>query len=241
MTTPSREPWWRLPRLRLAHLPTPLDEMAHLSRQLGGPMFLVKRDDLTGLAGGGNKARKLEFIIADAVGHGADVVLTVGGWQSNHCRQTAAAAAIAGLDCHLVLGGESRPPVGNLLLDHILGATIHWTSRAHRMEMLAQLAEELRDQGRQPYVVPLGGSSALGAVGYVAAMFELADQLAKRDLSVDRVLFATSSGGTQAGIVLGARLAGFSAAITAISIDQLPDGNSTSPFLAGVCRTANEA
>src|SRR5688572_20581834 len=108
-----------LPRLRFAKLPTPIDELRNLSRQLGGPQILVKRDDLTGLSGGGNKTRKLEFLIADALAQNADVVLTAGGPQSNHCRQTAAACAIAGLRCELVLGGDPQPPIGNLLLDHL--------------------------------------------------------------------------------------------------------------------------
>jgi L-cysteate sulfo-lyase len=230
-----------LPRLRLAKLPTPLDEMPNLARTLDGPRLLVKRDDLTGLAGGGNKARKLEFLMADAVADGADVVLTVGGPQSNHCRQTAAAAAIEGMECHLVLGGDPQPPLGNLLLDGILGATIHWTPRSQRTQRLAELADELRGLGRRPYVIPVGGSTAVGAIGYAAAMFELAKQLADHHTHVDHIVFATSSGGTQAGIALGAKLIGFNGRVTAISIDQPPDEGSAQPFLAGVCREANEA
>ena len=119
----------RLPRMRLAKLPTPLDELANLSRSLGGPRLLVKRDDLTGLAAGGNKTRKLEFLVGEAIARGCDTLITAGGPQSNHCRQTAAAAAVAGLECHLVLGGEPQRPMGNLLLDELLGATVHWTPR----------------------------------------------------------------------------------------------------------------
>ena len=163
----------KLPRLRLAKLPTPLDEMPRLTKTLGGPRLLVKRDDLTGLATGGNKTRKLEFLIADALAQGSDSVITAGGPQSNHCRQTAAAAAIAGLECHLVLGGEPQPPVGNLLLDQLLGATIHWTPKPERNARMQAVAVELRAAGRNPYVIPIGGSTPLGAVGYVAAMFEL--------------------------------------------------------------------
>ncbi len=230
-----------LPRLRLAKLPTPLDEMANLERTLGGPRLLVKRDDLTGLATGGNKTRKLEFLIADALVHGADVVITAGGPQSNHCRQTAAAAAIAGLACHLVLGGEPQPPRGNLLLDELLGATIHWIPKPRRTARMAELADELRGQGRRPCVIPVGGSNAIGAVGYVAAMFELARQLADQGRAVDAIVFATSSGGTQAGIGLGARLTGFTGRVIAISIDQMPDDQSDEKFLAGVCAVANDA
>jgi D-cysteine desulfhydrase len=231
----------RLPRLSLAKLPTPLDEMPNLTRALGGPRLLVKRDDLTGLAAGGNKTRKLEFLVADALAQGCDTLITAGGPQSNHCRQTAAAAAIAGLKCHLVLGGEPQPPLGNLLLDHLLGAKIHWTPKPQRNSRIATLADELRAGGRKPYPIPIGGSTPLGAVGYVAAMFELVEQLSARDQSVDHLVFATSSGGTQAGMVLGAKLAGFSGRITAISIDNLPDDQSDEKFLAGVCEIARGA
>ncbi len=227
-----------LARLRLAKLPTPLDEMPKLSKLLGGPRLLIKRDDLTGLATGGNKTRKLEFLIADAMAKNCDCVITAGGPQSNHCRQTAAAAAIAGLGCHLVLGGEPRPPIGNLLLDELLGAAIHWTPKTQRNVRMVTLADELRQAGRRPYVIPVGGSTSLGAVGYVVAMFELVQQLADQSQVVDHLLFATSSGGTQAGIVLGARLAGFSGKILAISIDQFPDAESDEKFLNSVCEIA---
>jgi L-cysteate sulfo-lyase len=230
-----------LPRIRLAKLPTPLDELPHLSRKLGGPRIMVKRDDLTGLATGGNKTRKLEFLIADALAAGADGVITAGGPQSNHCRQTAAAAAIAGLDAHLVLGGEPQPPLGNLLLDRLLGARVHWTPKHNRAARMESLAEELRREDRRPYVIPVGGSTAIGALGYVAAMFELQTQLQEQGRGVDHILFATSSGGTQAGLVLGAQLAGFKGRITAISIDQVPDDASNEKFLAGVRDIANAA
>jgi D-cysteine desulfhydrase len=231
----------QLPRTPLAKLPTPLGEMPNLSHALGGPRLLVKRDDLTGLAGGGNKTRKLEYLMADAAAQKCDVVITVGGPQSNHCRQTAAAAAICQIECHLVLGGEPQPPVGNLLLDQLLGATIHWTPKTNRNARMEELAADLRSEGRRPYVIPIGGSTPLGAVGYVAAMFELVDQLDEQRCHVDHIAFATSSGGTQAGIVLGARLAGFRGNVTAISIDQPPDGEAGSRFLADVCDIANGA
>jgi D-cysteine desulfhydrase len=241
--TPILDRLATLPRLSLAKLPTPLDDLPNLSRTLGGPRLLVKRDDLTGLAAGGNKTRKLEFLIADAQAQNADGVITAGGPQSNHCRQTAAAAAIARMECHLVLGGEPQPPLGNLLLDHVLGAVIHWTPKPKRNERMAELARELESIGRQPYVIPIGGSNAIGALGYVAAMFELVEQLKEQSISSESVhiIFATSSGGTQAGIVLGAKLAGFNGRITAISIDQSPDDQSDAKFLAEVCRVANLA
>lgn len=231
----------KLPRFSLAKLPTPLDELRNLSRELGGPRLLVKRDDLTGLATGGNKTRKLEFLIAEAVAQSCDSVITAGGPQSNHCRQTAAAAAIAGMECHLVLGGEPQPLIGNSLLDGLLGAEIHWTPRPQRNARIGSLAEELRSAGRRPYPIPIGGSTPLGAVGYVAAMFELVEQLAARGDSVDHIVFATSSGGTQAGMVLGAKLVGFRGEVTAISIDQVADTESDEKFLAEVCGIARGA
>jgi D-cysteine desulfhydrase len=230
-----------LARLPLAKLPTPVDELPRLTHKLGGPRLLVKRDDLTGLATGGNKTRKLEFLIADALQKNADAVITAGGPQSNHCRQTAAAAAIAGLDCHLVLGGPPQPPIGNLLLDQLLGATIHWTPKPQRNARMAELAAAMEADGRRPYVIPVGGSNSVGALGYVAAMFEFVDQLKEQGRGVDRIFFATSSGGTQAGIVLGAKLAGFTGRITAVSIDQTPDDASEEKFLAEVSRAANGA
>lgn len=236
----------KLPRMALAHLPTPMMPLPRLSHEYGGPPLWIKRDDLTGLATGGNKTRKLEFLIADAVGRGCDTVITAGGPQSNHCRQTAAAAAIAGLDCHVVLGGDPQPPVGNLLLDELLGATVHWTPKPNRNARMWELANELAAAGRRPDVIPVGGSNALGAVGYVAAMFELVDQLRATGAAGPHIVFPTSSGGTQAGIVLGARLAGYEGRITAISIDQvpdeqIPDNRADERFLAQVAGVANDA
>ncbi len=194
-----------LPRISLAHLPTPIEELPRLSRELGGLRLWVKRDDQTGLATGGNKTRKLEFLIADALAQGADVVITAGAAQSNHCRQTAAAAARLGLACALVLGGEPPHTLGgNLLLDHLLGAQVYWTGPQRRGERLEETAA-----GRRPYLIPYGGSNAVGATGYVAAMQELNEQLAAEKLAVDRIIVASSSGGTQAGLVVGARVVGF--------------------------------
>ncbi|MGI9456442.1 MAG: pyridoxal-phosphate dependent enzyme, partial [Aeoliella sp.] len=202
MTTYS--PATSLPRVQLAHLPTPLEKLSRLSRVLGGQPLWIKRDDQTGLATGGNKTRKLEFLIADALARGSDCVMTAGGAQSNHCRQTAAAAARHGLECHLVLGGEPGPVVGNLLLDQLLGAELHWVQKPARNAKMQSLADELAEKGRSPYVIPIGGSNAIGAVGYALAFHELGEQLAERGIEIDRVVFPTSSGGTQAGMVLGA-------------------------------------
>lgn len=216
----------RLPRVPLALLPTPIQPLPRLSAHFGGPALYIKRDDQTGLATGGNKTRKLEFLLAAALESGADCVITAGSTQSNHARQTAAGAAALGLDAHLVLyvpGGQPPAQVeGNLLLCHLLGATIHWTDeRAPYAATLARVEESLRAAGRRPYVVPYGGSNALGLMGYVAAMREAAAQVESPDWFGAHV-FATSSGGTQAGMLLGAHLAGIprSVRLLGISVDQ---------------------
>ena len=210
-----------LPRFPLAHLPTPLEELKALSRQLAGPDILIKRDDQTGLALGGNKTRKLEFLLGDALAKGADTLITLGAVQSNHCRQSAGAAAKAGLRCELILNGK-KPDVanGNLLLNELLGANLHWIERPQRAAKLAELDAQLRAQGRQPYLIPVGGSNGVGATGYVVAMQELAEQLRLSGRRVDHILFGTSSGGTQAGIVLGARIAGITSQLHGLSIDK---------------------
>src|SRR5436190_10921460 len=159
-----------LPRFRLAHLPTPLEELKTLTRELDGRELLIKRDDQTGLALGGNKARKLEFLVGEALEQGADTLVTAGAAQSNHCRQTAAAAAKAGLKCELILNGRKPGvPSGNLLLNHLLGAAEHWIDRPQRPAKLRELSEQLRAQGRRPYVIPVGGANGVGAAGYVVA------------------------------------------------------------------------
>ncbi len=210
-----------VPRLGFAHLPTPLEALPRLSQHLGGPRLLVKRDDQTGLATGGNKARKLEFLAATAQAQGADTLVTGGAVQSNHSRQTAAAAARLGLHCVLVLRGDppSAVPHGNLLLDRLVGAEVRFV-QGPLTEALPATVEALREAGRRPYLVPYGGSNAVGATGYVAAMEELMAQLQARTERVDYVLFASSSGGTQAGLVVGARALGFEGQIIGISVDQ---------------------
>lgn len=208
-------------RFPLAQLPTPIEELKLLSRELGGPELLIKRDDQTGLALGGNKTRKLEFLVGQALEQGADTLVTAGAAQSNHCRQTAAAAARVGLQCELLLNGtKPELPNGNLLLDELLGARIHWVQRSEREAKLSQIPDELRKQGGKPYVIPVGGSNGVGATGYVLAMMELAEQLDGMNRRVDHVVFASSSGGTQAGIVVGARVIGFKGKLHGVSIDK---------------------
>ena len=210
-----------LPRISLAFLPTPIQELRALTSVLGGPSILIKRDDQTGLALGGNKARKLEFLIADALEHRADTVVTLGAAQSNHCRQTAAAAARAGLRCSLILGGpEPDFPNGNLLLDHLFGATVHWSTMEGRVQRMEEVVQDLKKRGRQPYPIPYGGSNAVGATGFAVAMDELTTQLSQINRHVDAIVVASSSGGTQAGLVVGARAAGFEGRIIGVSIDK---------------------
>ena len=207
-------------RVRIAHLPTPVEPLERLTRHLGGPQLFIKRDDQTGLAGGGNKTRKLEFLVADALAQGCDHLITTGAPQSNHCRQTAAAAAHFGLGCSLVLRGTEPPTsTGNILLDRLLGAHLYWCDDRPGAEVMAAVAAEVKAMGRKPYIIPLGGSNVFGAASYVLAMEELMAQLAAMPLNVDFIVFASSSGGTQAGIVLGARVFGFRGKILGISVD----------------------
>lgn len=208
----------KVPRIRIAHLPTAIEALPRLSAHLGGPRLWVKRDDQTGLAFGGNKTRKLEFVLAEAQANGARTLITVGGVQSNHCRQTAALAARFGLACILVLNGEpGQSPSGNLLLDEFFGAEIVWTSREQRDAALQAAFEQAWEEGRRPYLVPLGASTPLGALGYAAAFDECMQQDVVRP---DWMVVASSSGGTQAGLVLGARLADWGGKVLGISIDQ---------------------
>lgn len=208
----------------LAHLPTPLEKLERLSKHLGGPEIYIKRDDQTGLATGGNKTRKLEFLVADALAQGCDHLITTGAPQSNHCRQTAAAAAHFGLGCSLVLLGEGQTNLqGNLLLDRLLGAHLYWTDNRPRSEVMAEVANEQRVMGHKPYLIPLGGSNVMGATSYVLAMKELTEQIAAAGINIDFIVFASSSGGTQAGIVLGAEVYGFRGQVLGISVDHPSD------------------
>lgn len=200
----------RFPRIRLGHLPTPLEPLRRLSDALGGPEIWIKRDDCTGLATGGNKTRKLEFLMAEALAEGADLVMTQGATQSNHARQTAAAAARLGLACHLLLEdrtGYADPAYrgnGNVLLDRLLGATIE--ERPAGTDMNAEMeavAAARRADGTRVYTIPGGGSNPTGALGYVNCALELVGQLADAGLAADRLVHATGSAGTQAGLVAG--------------------------------------
>jgi len=200
----------RFPRIRFAHLSTPLEPMANLSKLLGGPNLWIKRDDCTGLAGGGNKTRKLEFLMGDAVQKGADTIITQGATQSNHARQTAAIAAKMGMECHILLEDRTGSKDieynynGNVLLDQVFGASLSQFPANTDMNLaMAELAEKLKAQGKKPYIIPGGGSNVVGALGYVNAALEILGQANDMGLRIDKVVHATGSTGTQAGLVTG--------------------------------------
>jgi D-cysteine desulfhydrase family pyridoxal phosphate-dependent enzyme len=205
-------------RLNFAHLPTPIETLPRLSQALGGPRLLIKRDDLTGLAFGGNKTRKLEFLVAEARDQGAKTLISGGALQSNHCRQTAAAATRFGFKCILVLtGDEPKQRSANLLLDELFGAEIVYVAdRKDRDRILQETFDRAAKQEMKPYLVPYGGSSTTGALGYAFAMKELVEQ----NLHADWIVFATSSGGTHAGLLLGQRVFGYDGRVLGISIDK---------------------
>jgi D-cysteine desulfhydrase len=208
-------------RISLAQLPTPVEALKLLSQHLDGPEIFIKRDDQTGLAMGGNKTRKLEFLTADALDQGYDHLITMGAPQSNHCRQTAAAASRLGLGCSLIFTGEpAEESDGNLLLDKLLGAQLHWSGEVSSSDMMLQIAKDLKALGNNPYIIPRGGSNVMGATGYVLAMKELLQQMLEDQLNIDFIVFASSSGGTQAGAILGAKVYGYQGRILGIAIDQ---------------------
>jgi L-cysteate sulfo-lyase len=244
------------PRLPVAQTPTPLHPLSALQEALGPrcPHLLIKRDDLTGLALGGNKARKLEYLFADARAQGADTLLTCGAAQSNHALQTAAAARKFGFAVRGILDGpppsRGTSPAGNLLLHHLLGTPIRWaqiqpgeTRREQaRRRVLAEEAEAVRAAGGRPYIIPTGGSTAIGALGYVRAVEEIRTQLeAQESGEVAAVFFASGSGGTQAGLVAGARRTGWQTRLVGVEVDPIPAGaDGVSPFHRAVFNLTQE-
>ncbi len=219
-----------LPRFHLAEFPTPIHYLESFSNACNGPAIFMKRDDITSLGMGGNKTRKLEFLIGEALKQDKDTLVTAGGLQSNHCRLTAAAARKAGLSCHLVLNGIMPESLnGNLLLDKIFGANIHYCDRKDRDSRLNQVAENLVAAGKKPYVIPVGGSNSIGSAGYVNAMLELETQLKDMHIQLDAIVYATSSGGTQSGLTLGAKIINFKGQVLGISIDQTKTGDEPFP------------
>ena len=206
----------KINHIPLASIPTPIEPLRRLSKIMGQNLF-IKRDDLTGLAFGGNKTRKLSYLVADALASEATMLITTGAIQSNHCRQTAAAAAKAGLACTLILTGEKPQQVsGNLFLDSLLGADILWTTKEKRDSVLKETFNQAEVEGKKPYLIPYGGSNVLGAAAYAFAMEEYINQ----GCHSEWIVFASSSGGTQAGLVLGARLFGYGGNILGISVDE---------------------
>jgi len=210
------------PREPLATLPTPLHPLAGLSDHLGGPRLFIKRDDLTGFAFGGNKVRKAEFFLAEARAAGSDTLITCGGVQSNHCRVIAAAAARSRMGCHLVLSGQRpRALTANVWLDRLFGAELHFVaSRADRAPTMETLSRELEADGRRPSVIPLGGSTPLGAYAYVEAVREFASQGRTLGIEAAAIVHASSSGGTQAGLLVGSRFANLRTRVIGVSADE---------------------
>ena len=225
-------------QVHLAQLPTPLEKMEKLSKKLGGPSLYIKREDQTGLAFGGNKARKLEFIMADAKRKECDIIITTGGVQSNWCRSTAAAAKKLGIQPILVLFKTPEAPAGvggNLLLDNIFGADIRIVElnedeEVDREEIVNHIAEEQKSQGHRPYIVPVGGSAPefsmeepLGALSYTKAFLEIHRGVKNKKIKADYLVFATGSGGTQAGLVVGAKALGSNIKVLGISLSREAD------------------
>ncbi|MFC4633233.1 D-cysteine desulfhydrase family protein [Dokdonia ponticola] len=208
-------------KFNLGFFPTPLHKLRKLSKIYPDYTIFIKRDDQTGLASGGNKTRKLEYLIKQALDEGCDTIITAGAQQSNHCRQTAAACALAGLKCHLLLGGI-KPEVydGNLLLSSILGAAIHFTGENRKGEDVEILKKKLENKGRKCFVIPYGGSNFTGAMGFVNAVKEVKEQLIEQKLKIDYIFFASSSGGTQAGLILGKEIYQLQSEFIAINIDK---------------------
>jgi D-cysteine desulfhydrase family pyridoxal phosphate-dependent enzyme len=224
-------------RQSLGFFPTPFHYLANFSQVLGGPKIFIKRDDLSGLAFGGNKTRKLEYLLAEAINNGSDCIITAGAVQSNHCRQTAAAAALLKLPCHLLLGGERPQAVnGNLLLDYLLGSKIYWQGEHRKGEGIPDLVRLLTQQGHKPYVVPYGGSNEVGALGFVNALQELQHQLV--DTPISHIVFASSSGATHAGLLVGKALLQRSYQLIGINIDK--DKDAKKPFKQVIVDLANQ-
>lgn len=213
-----------IPRIDLGYTPTPLEPLDRLSEVLGGPRIWIKRDDCTGLATGGNKTRKLEYLMADALAQRADTVITFGAVQSNHARQTAAACAKLGLECHLILTRRvtwkhaEYETNGNVLFDRLLGAHVHLIESADAERFTSALIDDLTRQGKRCYAVPTGGSNAIGALGYVRCAEEIADQSRHFGFQPDLLLHATSSGGTQTGLIVGLLAADLDCEVVGVNV-----------------------
>lgn len=228
--TDTRIDFDQFPRVKLSHQPTPIEPMPRLSQSLNGPNLYIKRDDCTGLATGGNKTRKLEFLVGEALQQNADMLVTQGAVQSNHVRQTAAAAAKTGLKCHVLL--ERRVPkrdssyeeTGNVLLDNLFGASHEFRPPGLDMNAEAeQVTESLQQRGHRPFFIPGGGSNPTGALGYCVCAQEIADQTRTTGQSFDWLVMATGSTGTQAGLVAGLQAIGHELPVMGVSVRQPRD------------------
>jgi D-cysteine desulfhydrase family pyridoxal phosphate-dependent enzyme len=209
------------PRVPLSLVPTPCHRLNDLSEKYGVEIY-CKRDDMTGFGFGGNKSRKLEFLMGEAKEHGCDTLLTCGGIQSNFCRLTAAAGAVVGMSVHLILGGR-KPAMatGNVLLDEMLGAVIHYVASSDWSEWekdMERVAEGLEAGGRKVFIMPVGGSVPVGVAGYTAVFSEILRDQERLDITFDHIIHASGSGGTQAGLVVGKDLTGWAGKITGVSV-----------------------
>ena len=216
----------QIPRVQISHTPTPLEFVPRLSEHLGRNIY-VKRDDCTGLAGGGNKTRKLEYLIADARAKGADTLITIGGLQSNHARQTAAAAAKFGFDCELILQDiegislSDYSTNGNILLDKLFGCKIHHLAVEQDCDEYArQLVAQLETKNKVPYLIPIGGSNVVGSLGYVRCANEIIEQISEQSYPITQIVLATGSAGTQAGLLAGLIDAGCDIPVLGITVSQ---------------------
>lgn len=225
--TQSRIDFGRFPRTALCHQPTPIEAMPRLSEALGGPALFIKRDDCTGLALGGNKTRKLEFLVGEALAEKADMLVTQGAVQSNHVRQTAAAACKVGMKCHVLLErrvpgrDESYEQTGNVLLDNLFGATYEFRPAGLDMNAEAQaVTDKLRAEGHRPYFIPGGGSNPTGALGYVNCAQEIVDHEAQTGEKFDWLVMSTGSTGTHAGLVAGFHALGSALPVMGVSVRQ---------------------
>ncbi len=234
----------KFPRVALGHFPTPLEYMPRLSKYLGGPDLWVKRDDCTGLATGGNKTRKLEYSMAAALEEGADTIITVGAVQSNHVRQTAAAACKLGLACEVLLEhrvvdpSEPYATSGNVFLDRILGANLReYPGGSDFDTALIEVADEIKASGGKPYIVPGGASNTIGALGYVNCVIELLDQAKEQGLTIDHIVTATGSAGTQAGLVVGLKALHSDIPVLGIGVNAPKDAQEEKVYTLA-CQTA---
>lgn len=234
----------KFPRVSLAHLPTPLEHLPRLSEHLGGPNIYVKRDDCTGLASGGNKTRKLEYSMAAALEEGADTIITVGAVQSNHVRQTAAAACKLGLKCEVLLEHRIADPSeyyagsGNVLLDKIFGSNLReYPGGTDFDKAMAEVADEVRAQGGKPYIIPGGASNKIGALGYVNCAIELLGQIDEQGLDIGHIVTATGSAGTQGGLIVGLKAMESTIPLLGIGVN-IPQQDQEEKVFELACETA---